>query len=305
MAFEHNIPYITTKIWNATHNTVGTGFFIQHKFSNQDKMNVFEFVVSNKHVFSDRLSNIVFDVTLKKENGLPDHGNTYQFNGSLVQRMYFEHPNPDVDLACIMFNSKKINTNELYYLPIFDEFLENISHSKIASGSQIIFVGYPQGIYDRKNNLPIIRSGIIASALHIDYDGKGQFLIDAQVFRGSSGSPVFVTQNNQWYLIGVLYGCIFGNNPVNVVNIAECNNTKLTYSESLGLGVVIKQKYIAELIQFATVEILKQLKHELIKHGIDKNEMEKYIDNYKYPIEENNLLPNPIERPKPKYDHIS
>jgi V8-like Glu-specific endopeptidase len=56
---------------------------------------------------------------------------------------------------------------------------------------RIIFVGYPNGMYDRKNYTPILRQGITATPFHLDYDGLPAFLIDASVFPGSSGSPVY------------------------------------------------------------------------------------------------------------------
>ena len=54
----------------------------------------------------------------------------------------------------------------------------------------IIMIGYPDGIMDEVNNLPIFRKGITATNPFIDYNGMKQFLIDASCFHGSSGSPV-------------------------------------------------------------------------------------------------------------------
>ncbi len=55
----------------------------------------------------------------------------------------------------------------------------------------IIFLGYPIGLWDSKNNLPITRKGVTATNPQIDYEGKKEFLIDAACFPGSNGSPVF------------------------------------------------------------------------------------------------------------------
>lgn len=51
-------------------------------------------------------------------------------------------------------------------------------------------VGYPDGIWDEFNNQPIVRRGITATHPKNDFNGKGEFLIDAVCFPGSSGSPV-------------------------------------------------------------------------------------------------------------------
>ena len=56
----------------------------------------------------------------------------------------------------------------------------------------VTFIGYPNGLYDSVSLLPIVRQGHAATALNVDYEGKPTFLIDASVFPGSSGSPVFL-----------------------------------------------------------------------------------------------------------------
>ena len=66
----------------------------------------------------------------------------------------------------------------------------------------ILFIGYPTGIYDTYNNSPIARKGITATPISLNYEGKYQFLIDArqprqrfllglhQGYGGLPGSPV-------------------------------------------------------------------------------------------------------------------
>ncbi|TFD74495.1 hypothetical protein E3T48_13320 [Cryobacterium fucosi] len=56
----------------------------------------------------------------------------------------------------------------------------------------VTFIGYPNGLYDSASLLPIVRQGYAATAMNVDYEGKPTFLIDASVFPGSSGSPVFL-----------------------------------------------------------------------------------------------------------------
>ena len=53
-------------------------------------------------------------------------------------------------------------------------------------------IGYPRGIYDEANNLPIVRRGITATSMGRDYNSKPEFMIDMACFPGSSGSPVFM-----------------------------------------------------------------------------------------------------------------
>ena len=62
----------------------------------------------------------------------------------------------------------------------------------------VLFVGYPNGMFDKANNLPVARRGITATPATVDYGGRPVFLIDASVFPGSSGSPVFLYNVGGW-----------------------------------------------------------------------------------------------------------
>lgn len=46
-------------------------------------------------------------------------------------------------------------------------------------------------MFDEQHYLPIVRRGHIATSADLDFNGEPVFLIDASVFPGSSGSPVF------------------------------------------------------------------------------------------------------------------
>jgi len=73
----------------------------------------------------------------------------------------------------------------------------------------VIFVGYPNGIWDSENNLPVTRRGITATPIAIDYRNEPKFLIDASVFPGSSGSPVFLYNNTGTFAMkgkGTVFG---------------------------------------------------------------------------------------------------
>lgn len=56
----------------------------------------------------------------------------------------------------------------------------------------ITMIGYPNGIWDQQNNMPIVRRGITATNPKLDYDGLPVFVIDCACFPGSSGSPVLI-----------------------------------------------------------------------------------------------------------------
>jgi hypothetical protein len=71
-------------------------------------------------------------------------------------------------------------------------FIFNYILKGLDAVEEVLFIGYPCGIWDARNLLPIVRRGITATPIYIDFSGRKQFLIDASVFPGSSGSPVFI-----------------------------------------------------------------------------------------------------------------
>jgi len=60
-------------------------------------------------------------------------------------------------------------------------------------------VGYPIGLWDENNNLPIFRRGVTATHPSIDFKGKKEFLIDVAAFPGSSGSPILLLNESGIY----------------------------------------------------------------------------------------------------------
>ena len=135
----------------------------------------------------------------------------------------------------------------------------------------VSFIGYPNSLYDPASFLPILRSGTISTHPMVDYEGRPQFLIDAQVFPGSSGSPVFVRYGASLIdyqitkhigevdhvlddkkpipgmeLLGVLSAAVMKNEKL--VAVSSSNDEEQSMKESLGLGIVLKATEIRKLI---------------------------------------------------------
>jgi hypothetical protein len=76
--------------------------------------------------------------------------------------------------------------------------------SNLGALEEITFIGYPSGLYDEHNVSPIIRRGITATPPWNDFQGLPAFLIDAGVFPGSCGSPVFILNQGAYATPGGL-----------------------------------------------------------------------------------------------------
>jgi hypothetical protein len=120
--------------------------------------------------------------------------------------------------------------------------------SQLSAIEEIIFIGYPSGLYDDHNLTPIVRKGITASPIWNDFQGKPVFLIDAGVFPGSSGSPVFIMNQGGF---GSSNGFAIGNRLIFLGMISESilRVDGTSPSVFLGLGKVIKSKTIKNFLE--------------------------------------------------------
>ncbi|MGL5353385.1 MAG: serine protease, partial [Clostridium sp.] len=60
----------------------------------------------------------------------------------------------------------------------------------------VTMVGYPNGLWNEANNLPLFRRGITASHPGFDFNDTNIGVVDMACFPGSSGSPIFILNEN-------------------------------------------------------------------------------------------------------------
>lgn len=63
---------------------------------------------------------------------------------------------------------------------------------KLSAAEDVLMVGYPDGIWDSANNLPLLRRGMTATHACLDFCGSPEGVIDIAAIGGSSGSPVLI-----------------------------------------------------------------------------------------------------------------
>jgi len=85
---------------------------------------------------------------------------------------------------------------QLYYSPITLEeshLTLDLDSSNFDALEQIVFMWFPEWIYNEESNLPITRSWITATPVFVDHDEwESTFLIDWAVFPWNSWWPVFL-----------------------------------------------------------------------------------------------------------------
>ncbi len=258
--FEKQVFLGTVLIENLTDGEIGTGFIV---FKPVDEKNKKFLLFSNKHVFWGKKDKdkegVQKQVRLtfhkKNENGSYTPGNVHQVSGRLTRDPsagYYDHPNPEVDVACANISQFGDEKLALHIYGVGPDFFD-YDIKDLHAGMNISFVGYPSGFFDKKHWLPVLRTGSISSIPEINFNDKPQILVDAQVFPGSSGSPVFAPVKGKYKLIGIISDGINKNiDFVEVENTSEETPKTLKIPrEWIGLGLLFTLESIQEVYELA------------------------------------------------------
>ena len=196
MAVEH-LSMITTPVILLKGDKIvsqGTGFYYGQRGSSQ---NIILFLVTNYHVLTGyspketnppKGDNIIFYFHKDAQNPgyvkkitLP----LFTKNGKPIWLSSKEFPQADIaiiPLAASLYDDVKVSV-------ISEDWAQ--SDIKVRPTSTITLIGYPYGYYDKKNWLPVWKTGSIASEPDVNFEGKPLFLVDISAFPGMSGSPAF------------------------------------------------------------------------------------------------------------------
>lgn len=171
----------------------GTGFFYSLDRNGDQHVPV---IVTNKHVVAGATKGR-FLLTLQDGSGGLAIGTHRAYELDSFQQRWVPHPDNNIDLcvmpiAPLLHDAEKANT-KLFFTTLDKTLIPTASDIEDMVGLEnITMVGYPNGLWDRSNNLPIFRKGILATDYKYDWNGRKEFLIDAACFPGSSGSPVML-----------------------------------------------------------------------------------------------------------------
>lgn len=238
----------------------GTAFVIRHAHPR----GVSDFVVTNRHLVEGvRRGGLVFT---QKRHGRPAFGQRFQLNIDEFPAAWFLHPDPEIDLALVPLSPLQAAAAEqgveLYVEPIDSRLIPDAATwDAFDALEDVLFVGYPSGVWDQVNLMPILRRGTTATPAALDFEGQRQFLIDAAVYPGSSGSPVFIERRGgpalrreaaRDLLFAGVVAAVFFREEANQIVAAPvpANNRGLVVgSEMIDLGLIIKSDKVAELIQ--------------------------------------------------------
>ena len=240
---------------------VGTAFVVRYEEAGGRL-----FLVTNKHVVADMTSGNLFFT--EQQDGAPVLGSKITVIMRGVGTQWIGHPDPRVDVSVApldeSFELVSGRSGNVYFRAIPTSMFADSSRLQALDPlEEIIFVGYPVGLYDEYNLLPITRQGITATHPSIDYQGRPIFLIDASVFPGSSGSPIFLhkpglsldgqqlslTRSNVF--LGVVAESMVLEDARAVEQLTQQSEQVVRFRQMIDIGVVFKARTVVETMKVA------------------------------------------------------
>lgn len=199
-----------------TDTGTGTGFF--YGFMSPDGNHHAPAIVTNNHVIDGATR---FEIVLSVRNpaGELQH---IPVSRKMSELTVIRHPGgQDICAIAIAPLTEELRRQGYLFEAVFlrkDLIPTPEQLDELQPVSRLLMIGYPNGIWDRVNNKAVFRSGITATHPRLDYSGTPNFLIDAAVFPGSSGSPVvlyedgIISTKDGWglgasrlYLLGIVH----------------------------------------------------------------------------------------------------
>jgi hypothetical protein len=264
---------------------VGTGFF--YNFEAADKSSSCPVVVTCWHVIAGSTNGRMY-FAQASSNVIARAQEHLTAELTSFENRWIRHPDTNIDLAVLPIGPiiKMLEENRLMldFAPIDESLIPGESVLRDCGVFQEVkLIGYPVGIWDEKNNLPIVRRGMTASDPVVDYNGRSEFLVDAAVFPGSSGSPVYIAEEGGRVLpvgragmtlggprinfLGILYAVYeyTSEGKVEIVTIPTAFDFKVKTHTPANLGLVVKAsrlndfKDVLERIRKQQEEIARKL----------------------------------------------
>jgi S1-C subfamily serine protease len=246
-----------------------TGFVYRVPIENDRSVSL---LITNRHVV-DEATEVAVRLIQSDGAGLPQLGRATQVTVTLDDQSSFvtTHPDPRVDVAAFPIQPL---VNEMvrlkappYYKAISPDLLPMANDlDQLDAIEPLMFAGYPAGLFDQVNLTPVVRQGVAATPLQLDYAGLPAFLIDASVFPGSSGSPVFLTptafsvaRSGGFHLGGrkpLLLGILAAVHAIKMTGVVTemAGAFKATFEQPLNLGIVFKSRAIDDVADLALAE---------------------------------------------------
>lgn len=244
-------------------SSFGTGFLVS---TNAGKINAKTYLVTNKHMIGkwnplypfQLAPKIIIDFYVADSLNKFKPVTIFLLVNSKPAPQILLDPNNKVDVAVIDITNALLNTNtttnsfDILYLTRLEKVKDVYSY-----GTHVFTLGYPSNIKSFLTNLPIAKSGFLATSLEGNFvveerykenissflsEGK-LFLIDGLIVGGNSGGPVVLTRE--------LYQQLMPSNDIRSVINTENLVIGIVSStwEPAGITVAFASNHILDLIE--------------------------------------------------------
>lgn len=193
---DYNNLFNTVKLY-VTYNDdtkgTATAFFFKYNNLYEEKI----LLITNNHVV-ENVNEIIFLLHASFE--APGNIRKLSLGGNDMGKIIKKHHSCDlcaIDITNYLQDDK-------YFALEFSNIINDTDLTYENIMQDVFIVGYPIGIEDELNKLPIFSTGVTATSILIDYNGRSEILLNAFALPGSSGSPVFTKINGEPKLIGII-----------------------------------------------------------------------------------------------------
>lgn len=254
--------FTTVQLTGSNHETSWTGTAFVYGVDTEGGTVLM--LVTNKHVLAGAMR-LSARFIARGEGDSPALGEAVVITGDLPDSSWTGHPDAAVDVAVLPLASVLDQAERQNFPPVFfrtvgaEVALTRTVETELDAFEELVFIGYPRGIYDSVNLTPVARRGVTATPIALDYEGKPAFLVDGSVFPGSSGSPVFIANagtysnreggivvGSRLLFLGVIAAVHV--RPVLGRLIELPTATGVETQETLDLGIVFKARAVDECV---------------------------------------------------------
>ena len=251
----------------------GTGFLFAYQ-DRRYKDSAFYYLVTNRHVITPGIEDgapchaVTRSIRLDRKTA--DASGTFAqvLPGNPEQQHWITSADPSIDLAVIPVGIDPKVFNFLYIPSSILLTNEQADQENVAEGDPVLFAGLFVQFTGQVRSEPIVRTGRIAmipgEPVPTTLRKLGNiYLVDAHVFGGNSGSPMFINLGGQrgsviasgdnFKLLGVVSGYVKESSDFQLQSVASYAGTLDTNS---GIATVVPAQQLLDLME--TPELLSQ-----------------------------------------------
>ena len=218
------------------------------------------FLITNRHV----VENIdILKARFNRPIGSDSEIYDIPLRGNDGSVLWTEHPSSDV--AVVQISPKKLKEDGIKFAWIPGDrqlALEQARELQISEGDGVFVLGFPLGLAGEKRNYTIVRQGVIARIRDWLGGNSRTILIDANIFPGNSGGPVFTRPeiaaitgtkpNKRSLLIGMISSYL---SYEDVAISSRTHRPRIIFQENSGLATIVPVDVIQETVDLAVKKL--------------------------------------------------